>query len=43
MAWIAARFQDCLCPSCLGRVAQGQGAALEAEVEQRRRAATPAP
>ncbi len=24
MDWIAARYQDCLCPSCLGRVAAGQ-------------------
>jgi hypothetical protein len=23
MDWIEARYQDCLCPSCLGQVAQG--------------------
>ncbi|MCC6139869.1 MAG: cysteine-rich CWC family protein [Nitrospira sp.] len=24
MDWIAARFQDCLCPLCLGKVAAGE-------------------
>jgi hypothetical protein len=24
MDWIAARYQDCLCPVCLGKVASGE-------------------
>jgi hypothetical protein len=24
MDWIADRFQDCLCPTCLGKVAAGE-------------------
>jgi len=35
MDWIAARFDDCLCPDCLGTVAQGRIELINASLRSR--------
>ncbi|MGH7255164.1 MAG: cysteine-rich CWC family protein [Nitrospirales bacterium] len=34
MDWIAARFQDCLCPACLNQVRTGEPESLSSPADQ---------
>ncbi|MBH0182000.1 MAG: cysteine-rich CWC family protein [Nitrospira sp.] len=35
MDWIAARYKDCLCPACLGKIARGEPGSQVPQIDQR--------